>query len=248
MIPKILARGPFLPKNIKIITKSLTQRKTNPEIEELIYQTWNEMETKAKTKNHLLWNGKSLRLDDLKLENEDLTLFTSPTDYKTRASLELNISKVENLGLQYLSAGLAIGGFIETKDGFYIFNQRSDKSVDGNRVDFIGGVMDNISAKDGLDLLKHDYLEIKEEINVSKNEIESIIILGLILGDSGNVIFITSTKLNITFEDLQKLFEQKHDEEVFELVKVKDQDLEFFINQIGRYKPLALELLKTHPQ
>jgi len=248
MIPKILARGPFLPKNIKIINESSSQRKTNPEIEQLIYQTWEKMETKAIAQNQMLWNGESLRLDDLKLENGELTLFTSPTDYKTRASLELNISKVENLSLQYLSAGLAIGGFIETIDNYYIFNQRSHKSVDGNRVDFIGGVMDNMSAKDGFDLLEHNYLEIKEEINVSKNEIESINILGLILGDSGNVIFITSTKLNISFDYLQKLFEQKHDEEVFELVKVKDQDLEIFINQIGRYKPLALDLLKNHPQ
>ena len=244
MLSKILAKGPFLPENISLITNPVSQRQINPEIEEIISQTWSQLETKAKAQNQMLWNGESLRLDDLKEENGNLVLYTSPTDYKTRACLERNIEKVESLGMAYFSAGLAIGGFVESLDGVFIFNQRSDKSVSRNRVDFIGGVMDNIHAKDGFDLLNHNYLEIQEEMNLNKDLIENTSILGLVLSSFGNVIVVTFTKLKISFDDLNDLFEQKHDEEVENLVKVSRDDLPEFMAKLGGYKPAALELLK----
>jgi hypothetical protein len=245
MLSKILAKGPFLPANISLITKPISQRQTNHEIEEIISQTWNELESKAKEQNQMLWNGESLRLDDLKEENGDLVLYTSPTDYKTRTCLERNITKIEDLDLAYSSAGLAIGGFIETLDGYFIFNQRSAKSVARNRIDFVGGVMDNVEAKDGFDLLNHNYLEILEEINLSEEFIENISILGLVLSDYGNVIIATHTKLKINFEQLNHIFEEGHDEEVQNLFKVNRDDLVEFITDLGGYKPKALELFES---
>jgi hypothetical protein len=243
MLPKIIAKGPFLPENISLITNPVSQRQTNPEIEEIISNTWNELETNVKAKNQLLWNGESLRLDDLKEKDGKLELYTSPTDYKTRTCLERNVEQVENLGLSYLSAGLAIGGFVETLDGFYIFNQRSVKSVEKFRIDFIGGVMDNMEAKDGFDLLNHNYLEIQEELNLSQDLIENIWILGFILSNFGNIIIATSVKLKISFDELSQIFDQNHDEEVQNLVKVSKDELVEFVEKLGSYKPAALELL-----
>lgn len=243
MLPKILAKGPFLPENISLITNLESQRKTNPEIEEIISETWNQLETKAKAQNQMLWNGESLRLDDLKEENDNLVLHTSPTDYKTRTCLERNFAKVETLGLPYFSAGLAIGGFVETLDGYFVFNQRSSRSVEEYRVDFLGGVMDNVKAKDGFDLLNHMYLEMKEEINIIENLIETMSILGLILTNYGNVIIVTHAKLKVDFNELNNLFEQKNDGEVQNLVKVSRVDLQKFIEKLGGYKITAFELL-----
>jgi len=245
MLPKIIAKGPFLPENISLITNPVSQRQTNPEIEEVISKTWHELETNVKAKNQLLWNGESLRLDDLKEEHGKLELYTSPTDYKTRTCLERNVQEVKNLGLPYLSAGLAIGGFVETLDGFYVFNQRSVKSVEKFRIDFIGGVMDNMEAKDGFDLLNHMYLEIQGELNLSKDFIQNISILGLVLSNFGNIIIATSVKLKISFDELSQIFEQKHDEEVQNLVKIDPKDLPEFIAKLGSYKPAALELLNS---
>ena len=246
MLSKIIAKGPFLPENISLVTNPVSQRQTNPEIEEIISQTWNLLETKAKEQNQMLWNGESLRLDDLKEENGSLILYTSPTDYKTRTCLERNFVKVESLGLAYFSAGLAIGGFVETLDGFFVFNQRSSKSVEEYRVDFIGGVMDNVLAKDGFDLLNHNYLEIEEEINVKLESIENISILGLILTNYGNVIIVTHAKLNLSFDEVNSLFEQNNDGEVQNLVKVSKEGLAEFMAKLGGYKSCAFELFKSN--
>ena len=244
MLSKILAKGPFLPENISLVTNPVSQRKTNPEIEEIISQTWNQLETKAKAQNQMLWNGESLRLDDLTEHSGNLVLHTSPTDYKTRTCLERNFEKVENLGMAYFSAGLAIGGFVETLDGYFIFNQRSDKSVARNRVDFIGGVMDNVKAKDGFDLLNHNYLELSEEINVAENLVETMSILGLVMSDYGNVIIVTYAKLKVDFKELNDLFEQKHDQEVENLFQVSQGELAELVEKLGGYKTKAFELLK----
>ena len=243
MEARIIAKGSFLPQNIEIVLSPKSKRQTTGDIEEIIAEAWLEIETKAKNENQMLWNGEGLRLDNLKQENDKLILYTSPSDFKTHTCLGRNINKIEKLGMAYFSAGLIIGGFVETSDNYFIFIDRSTKSISRSRIDFIGGIMDKVNAGNGLDLLSHSYQEIEEEINITQSQIESNTILGLVLCNSGNVIIVTSTKLKIKYEEVMEYFSHKHDEEVQDLVKVEKENLANFVSNLGSYRPAALQLL-----
>jgi predicted NUDIX family phosphoesterase len=242
MQSKILAKGPFEPQNIKI-TVTENNRRTNPEIESMIETTWEEVSLKAKNENQMLWNGLSLSLNDLEVNGDQLTLMTCVVEFKQRVGISRNFNRIEHLGKEYFDMGMAVGCIIETGDNNFIFINRSSRSVNMNRTDLVGGVMDRIDATCGNDLIAHGYQEIKEEINLDQADIKSMSILGIVMAPTSNVIVIMDVKVDCSLEEILLKFELGHDDEADSLKIVPASELKDFLITLGGYKPSVVKLL-----
>src|SRR5260221_3610457 len=136
--PRLLLKGKILREDITIHFNATSKRKINPVIESKIKEVWAETYKIATEKGQTIYNGESYRVDDYKYENGKLALTLSKFTYEVRSSLNKLAAEIELLGDdQYYSRGFAIGGFLKTSDGKYIFGQRSGKNVTSNTIDFI---------------------------------------------------------------------------------------------------------------
>lgn len=242
MQSKILAKGPFEPQNIQIIVTE-DNRRTNPDIESMVEATWEEITKKAKAENQMLWNGLSLSLNDLEVNGDQLTLITSVVEFKRRVVLSRNFNRIEHLGKEFFDMGMAVGCMVETTDNKHVFINRSSKSVNLNRTDLVGGVMDRIDATCGYDLIAHCYQEIKEEINLDQANIKSMSILGIVMAPTSNVIVIVDVKADCSLEEILLKFELGHDDEADSLKTVPESELKDFLMSLGGYKPSIIDLL-----
>lgn len=209
----------------------------------MIETTWQEVSLKAKNENQMLWNGNSLRLNDLQINGDELTLITSVIDFRERLGISRNFNKIEYLGRQYFGMGMAVGGMIETIDGNYIFINRSPKSVNLNRTDFVGGVMDRIEATSGEDLVAHAYQEIKEETNLDEEDIIKAQVLGIIMSITSSVIILINVKVKLSRDEVLNKFDIMHDEEVGSLKIIPSTEVVEFLISLGGYKPSVVQLM-----
>jgi len=243
--PKILVKGGFSPEDIHIQLNRETNRKTTQELEKLIREEWEWLYSKAKSEGRIIWDGESYRLDDFRVnEHGELFLKVSPIKYSVRAPLNRLTQYTEKLGEQYLAKGLGIGGFLKTTDGKFIFGVRSGKTLTSNKIDFIGGIVENVDLNSGKELFSQNYKEIQEEMGVSKDQIDNMVVLGMILSNTSNVIIITFTQLNIDSKKVLDVFRQRNDEEMSSLEFVEEESLKDYLHDLGGYKVVVYELLK----
>ncbi len=245
MQPKVIAKGPFKPEDISIKVNKTSERKIATEIEAKLQETWKQIVIEATSKGQKICDGESYRLDNLQLQGDKITLYLSKFKYSIRKPLsELN-AEIESYGDEYCSRGLAIGGLIKTTDGLYIFGKRSDKSSTKARIDFIGGVLEEIEIKDGHDLIRKNKEEILEETGIDNSNINNIEILGLVSSNSSIVVIVTVSSLNIDSTKAREIFKSKKDDEMAELIFINSDGLKNYLNELGGYKPTVVNLLEA---
>jgi hypothetical protein len=150
--------------------------------------------------------------------------------------------ELEALGEEYYSHGLSVGGFVITRDGQYVFAQKSNQSASSLKEDIIGGVLEEIDPFSGEGIINMNRQELMEEINVVDSMVDSIRMVGIVRSSSTDIVIITSTSLRITTSELRQLFEQRQDQELSALIFVAPENLEDYLNHLGGYKPLLRQL------
>jgi len=247
MLPesKILLSGRFSAEDINIIGTDTSSRKIVPEIESRLSHVWEENSAAAQKAGKLIYDGESFRLEKAEIVEGKLELTVSKFKYSVRSALVALAPQLLELGIEYTGNGLAIGGFIKTTDGKYIFGEKSGKTTSTAKVDFIGGMLEPKVLKDGKDLIEYNEVEIEEESGIKPEDIESIVITGLIYTPTSNIIILTETNLRISSEEVLERFRDNNDGEMTRLIFKNESELVDYVREIGSYKPQALELLNN---
>jgi hypothetical protein len=252
MQSRVLVTGPIDFENISLSLSTEKFPKTTPAIDQAIDQKWLELIQKAQTNEQLLFNGSSFRLNKIEESYglgssegtiETINLEVSPFDFRTRKCLQLLVDTVEELGFEYTGNGLAIGGLLQTTDKYYVFGERSGKTLSSNSVDFLGGVVDSTVELSGQGLKGMLFQELLEEANIPSSVIDSSICLGLIQAQVGNVMVISHTQLNISKMELEGFFREADKTEMKGLIFVPANEINSYLMHLGGYKELVVGLM-----
>ena len=241
---KIIFKGEIDPKDIVIRINKTSTLKIPLEIETEIESTWEKVYKESNEEGRKLYNGKILRLDSFDIIKGKLEMTLSKIDFKTRVGIIENLSRIKNITEDNLPKSIAIGGLVKTKDNKYIFGINSGKTMNKIPIDIIGGMIEPKTGEFSSEMIfDENYRELKEELNVDRENVKDLHIIGLILTSNAVVMFFTSCVLNITVNEVQDKFKLHNDGEVKELLIVDPKNLNSKLNEFGGYKNLVIDLL-----
>lgn len=246
MEPTILTSNKYSHEEIIVNYNEISKRKIDTELEEKVDKFWLEFYKQAIKENKIIFDGESYRLDGFEENSGKLVIEMSKIKFSKRLPLS-RVDGVWNYSNDYQQNGLAIGGFIKTKDNKYIFGVKSGDTISKQTVDFIGGMLeDEHIPQNGQDLFNVNIREIEEEAGIDKSFINTINLIGLIRSKSTTIVLLTFIELNLSENEVKKIFSVRHDSEMSDLIFKKYDELENFCNELGSYKPLSFALFKKH--
>lgn len=203
--PIILAKGHFKPKDLSIII-SKSNRKIDPKIEDQLNDLWKDKERKAKEKGQFIYNGLSYRLNFLKSKERKLFIDLGVVDFKTRECL-VEAKGYYELPEEYWRKGGHTLAIVKTFDNRYLMMELSGKSMNKNKTDFLGGIIETEPPiKSGNDLFESLYRELEEEVFIKKEDISNSILGMVYVTHSTDVGFYFEILLKITSDELEYRF------------------------------------------
>ncbi|HBI17663.1 MAG: hypothetical protein UR60_C0006G0034 [Candidatus Moranbacteria bacterium GW2011_GWF2_34_56] len=208
MKPKIIIKGKFYPKDINVDFSNSSNRKIDFEIENKIDKKWKEYEGEKKQEGGMIWDAVTYRLEDLKVRENKLNITLGEIKYSKRIGARWFLDKLEKLGEKYYPRGVYLASIVKTKDECYVMGDLSGKTLVLSDVSLVGGVL---SKDEGIieksdDIFKALQREIKEELNINKENLEDIYLKAVILTERLAIGFIFCVNLNMNMENVQSNF------------------------------------------
>jgi len=230
--PIILVKGHFKPENLSInVTES--NRKIDQKIESQLENLWQEKEQKAKEKGQRIYNGLSYRLNSLKSEGEKISLDLGVFDFKTRECLAEAQGYYETTEEYWRKGGHTLAT-VKTSDDKYLMVELSGKSMNKNKTDFLGGIMETEPPiKSGDDLFESLYRELEEEAFIKKEDIANSVLSMVYINPSTNVGFYFEILLKITSDQLKQKFDNETKE--LDIKSLKIMSRQDFINELENH-------------
>jgi len=230
-------------KDIKIIRQKNSSRKVDPSLEEAAKTEWETILKKAHADGMNPWDGIVYRLDNLdEVKNGSIEFKLSTVRYsQLRAFQKLKVS--ENYPPEYHTLHMGTLGIVKTSDGFYVFGFR-EKSLNSSQVTFIGGALqeDELDVLSGDDIKQNMYKELKEETNISPEEVGNIKIIKIIRAiERMNIFILFSLDLNLTKDEVQEHYESIEDKEHDKLVFVTRVELAKYAKDLPDFMKLSLQ-------
>lgn len=230
--PIILVKGNFKPENLSI-NISESNRKIDPKIENQLNNLQEEKERKAKEKGQRIYNGLSYRINSLKCEGEKIYLDLGVFDFKTRECLAEAQGYYESTKEYWRKGGHTLAT-VKTSDAKYLMVELSGKSMNKNRTDFLGGIMETEPPiKSGDDLFDSLFRELEEEAFVKKEDISSAILKMVYINPSTNAGFYFEILLKITSDQLQQRFDNETKE--IDIKSLKIMSRQDFISELENH-------------
>lgn len=223
MTPLLLAKGIFHPADL-LVTVSESNRLIDSVVEDQIEELWKAKVKLAEEQGKTIYNGLSYRLNSLIIEGDKLRLDFGIFDFKTRECL-VEAHGYENLTEEYFRKGCHSQGTIRTRDGKYLLVELSGKSLNFNKVDFIGGIMETKpELKTGEDVFQSFLLELEEEACIGTGDIEDIYLNIIYLNIHTNVGFYFEVLLNIDSEELAARFTRDGKDQDIKSLKILSKE------------------------
>lgn len=202
---KVLARGSFGPEDL-LITRSSSNRRIDPIVEGQLDTLWEQKVRDAERTGKNLYNGISYRLNTLSEKRGKLAIDFGTFDYKTRDGLP-DAQGYFALSDEYLRKGCYSIATIRTSDNRYLIVELSGKSMNPNKTELIGGIMElPIELQTGRDVFECFYVEMQEEAMIEKRDIEEIFLKMVYLTPTGNCGFYYEVILHTSANELLHRF------------------------------------------
>lgn len=223
MTPQLLAQGHFQPQDL-VVSVSESNRKIEQTVESQIEALWNTKVATAKEQGKTIYNGLSYRLNTLTQKENKLFLDFGIFDFKTRECV-VEAAGYNELAEAYFRKGCHTQGTIKTTDDKYLLVELSGKSLNFNKVDFIGGIMETVpEIKTGQDIFDSFLLELDEEACIKKNDIADIYLNIIYLNIHTNIGFYFEVILNISSEQLSARFDQEAGDQDIKSLKILSKE------------------------
>ena len=206
--PEILFEGYFTPNDF-VVSISPSNRAIDPKVEEQLDAIWQQKEQEAKEKKLHFYNGVSYRLNSFSQEGNKIHLDFGEIFFKVRFGLP-QIPEYFDLPEEYYRKGCFTGATVRTSDDKYLMVELSGKSMNQNKIDMIGGMVEtDIPLKTGQDIWAQFYDELEEEALVIPADVASCILRAVYLTTNTNVGFYFQCDLAISSQEVVRNFESK---------------------------------------
>jgi hypothetical protein len=215
---KIIALGKFEPNSIEIELTS-NRRETNPIVEKAIEQSWQDA-TKGRIGVGLLpfRSTTVYRLESAQAVENALKLVIGEVEFRElQGTNATNPILGDIFGSNFLANGMLVQGLIKTNDGNFIFGKRND----GERVGYeklaifggslekeneLSGKKEGVVIKDSSDIFEMMRQEIRDELGVKDESIESIKLVSLFQDWKYYPVLLFQIELNLSPIDLNDIF------------------------------------------
>ena len=243
-LPKILVSGKFKPNDLQV-SISESNRKIDPIIEGKIEAVWEVKKKKADAEGKVCYNGISYRLNSIQEKDGKIFLDFGTFEYKVRDGL-IAIPEYFNLPEEYWRKGCFSCASIRTSDDRYLMVELSGKSMNYNKVDLIGGVMEtNIGMTTGDDIFTSFYNELEEEAGIKEDDIKESHLHTIYLASGTNVAFYFEITLNVSSEELLERFKKNKDADIKSIcVLTKEEYINVLKNHSSLNKQFTAKILK----
>lgn len=212
-LPKILVRGRFAPEDL-VVSVSESNRKIAPAIESQLDALWEAKKKHADENGKICYNGISYRLNDIQVRDGKVVVNFGTFEYKVRDGL-IAIPEYFELPEVYYRKGCFSTATVKTSDGLYIVAELSGKSMNENRTELIGGIMEtNITFQSGADIFQSFYDELKEEAGVEVGDIATCDLTAIFLEESTNVGFYFEVTTTVSSNDVLERFQKNQDQDM----------------------------------
>ena len=239
----ILALGKFLPCDI-VVTSSSSNRKIDPSIENQIDGIWERKKAEADKLGQTCYNGISYRINSLKQNGDRLEIDFGTIEFKTRISL-IEIPEYFSLGEKYDRMGCYAGATVKTADGKYVMVELSGKSLNSNKIEMLGGLIEKpLEINNSEDLFLSIYNELEEEACIEKEDIDKIYLRAVYIGAKTDVGFYFEATLKLSAKELaEKFVRENKDEDVSELRFYEREEYRSLLKGKSENKKLVEKLL-----
>ncbi|MAQ77483.1 hypothetical protein CL684_03080 [Candidatus Campbellbacteria bacterium] len=242
--PQIIIEGNFSPKDI---IASVTQEKFNlpKNIRNEIDDIWNKKIYEAKNNKLNLYNGNTYRLKSVKQQESNIVFEFQVMKFKDRFGLR-EIHRRYGISKELHRKGCFVSATVKTLDKKFVMVRLSGKSMNMNSIEVLGGIMeDNIQMSNTyiFDVL---YLEIEEEIGVTKEEIKSMSLRAIFQGGYTNVGFYFEVDLNLSSTEILQRFKENRD---YDIAGIEIFNYKEYLNILKNHnlnKQLIYKLVKKH--
>ncbi len=207
-------------------------------------RVWNERLRAAKDRGIKLWDAESYRIANVdEVEHTGTLVFKlGLVSYRYPATFQ-ELQKIfieNNLKPIYHFSN---GAMLRTNDGAYLFGKRSTNGV----TDIFGGAVQpgEVAVCSGADIEANILKEVEEEAGLDLHNMDSNYCIGILQSITSNVLTISHMQLNVSVEEVQKIFKNRKDDEMSELIVVPESDIEPFLKALPSYRPYIFDLLKN---
>jgi 8-oxo-dGTP pyrophosphatase MutT (NUDIX family) len=155
----------------------------DPQIERL-KAAWPEHVAEAVQQGRVLFNGPMVRWLGHRVDGGQLVIEAGPTDYATfYCTNYLNHALGDRIGWERFANPIGISANVITSDGWLLYGRRNQKvACHAGWVHPFGGTVDPTDRDEdgGLDLFAGMARELREELNLSDDELAELVCLGMI--------------------------------------------------------------------
>lgn len=198
---RVLALGKFKPEHLRV-TVSESNRKIDPTVEAQVDAVWEAILLKAKRDGRTCYNGMSYRLNSLVMEGQEVAIDFGLLEYKAREALP-TIPGYYDLPEEYYRKGCYSGASVKTSDGQYITVELSGKSMNMNRVDVLGGIIEKPTIlENGVDLFNSLFTELEEEAHINAADVSDSYLRAVYTEAKTNVGFYFEVLLSLSSTEL----------------------------------------------
>lgn len=238
----ILHRSPFQLSDVPV---SVLENEWTPSAsyEALVRDAWQERVRDATRRGQTIWDGRFYRVTNVSDMNCGATfprLCLGTIFYRYIATFRAFREHHAKEGLEPFHH-LSTAGLIRTRDGQFLFGRRSR---DGT-IDLIGGgaQIDELAITCGSDIEANLRKEIFEELGMRSAQIREVRGMGVLVSTTSNVLVIAAVDLALSTDEVAAQFADRSDDEMSELVTVKENDLSAFLRGLTDYRTLIPELM-----
>ncbi len=246
MKPQIVSRFQGRLEDIIVQNAQTQTLVVSPETHVMLDRIWEELQKKAEEEGRNLWDGQSLRLDHFEEKDGKLYLDLSHIWFKDRYGLEVAMRIDECPTPPERSQGIAVGAVVKTSDDWYVFGLQSQKTMSSSKHAFLGGLAEDLELNSGQGLYQEMLREVREESGILEEDIESSSLMGILQNQVSGYIVPFEVTLKITREEVYQRFQHDSDTEHADLVFVSPEDLPDFLEEMGSWKPLILDLMENN--
>jgi len=158
------------------------QRLTNPQVEQIIEDTWASQTRQAAQTGRLIFNGRLCRLVEYSADNERMTLKLGAVSFKEFLGTNGTHANLRYLhGPDVLADPLGVSAAVITRDDFILLGRRSRHvALYAGRIHPIGGIVEPPGDAQGADPFQTLISEVTEETGIRGDQTGLLCCLGLV--------------------------------------------------------------------
>ncbi len=213
-----------------IIRDVVSTRKIDKDLEVFCKNMWNEMLVEAKNENKKLWDSEIYRFESISESGDIIDLEISTIPFSAVVSMNKYIKEADDFDISFAPLGMFTSCFVKTSDDKYLFIEKSNKFYTKKKISFIGGTLSKTEKviKNGIDLFGEVIKEIKEELGLSEEDIETVIFNNAYETKNFSVCLLFDVMLNCSLEQIKNKFNLQNDGEAVRIIDVDSNKLSEF--------------------